>query len=727
MKKLFKIKMYRWILITFLSLVSFQGYSIGEDSTKVLSIDDLLNMDLESLMQIEVVSASKIKQKQSEAPNIIVAIPKEKIKAFGYQSINDMLYYQPGFFPSQDYDRRTLGFRGMPEGWNNNHQLLMIDGIPFNDNLYGSAYTWDITPIFMANNIEVIRGPGGALYGTNAMNGVISINTPNAADLNGYGEARVRAGGLTTHAYDVITGVEGDKIGIIASFSYLNTKGNEYDSYDGSGRVDANNNLMKFKINDSRKSSYFFSKIYGKGKFDGLSVQFHQQMWNYETGHGWLFYVPNDYENMNEDRTIISLRYAPRKEDRKFNYEVTTRFQRHNIDWNMKFYPNGSSGFPYGIEEYLNTYGYDLFARIQADYKIGKHVFLAGVETDYFYYPGDKAHTSNYDMNTWAYPDSNNVKFKLNPWFEYIKNKPVMNMAGYVQYVSPKFFEKLQFTASGRFDKQMFDYVAIFDSLQPTKSKSFELFTPRLSAVYSINDKLAVKAIVGKAFRTPAPTEMFGVNTYTLASNLENLKPEIVTNYDLGVDYQLNKNINIRMNGFYLNFENIIAYSPAAANLSTNVYTLQTAGVELEANFSIDKFTGFVNFTHSQKMGEEIKDPTIALHEDEITWAPANTANLGLQYSLGKWYINTLVHFQNEVKRRKTDLSLATTTYRSGKIEAWVNIDLRTAYNFNKNTEVGLSVKNLLDNEQLLIKSFSQPFDYRREPRQILVDFTLRF
>ena len=93
------------LLSTAIVLCSFSLYSNGwaqQDTSKKTS--DIYDMDLEALMNLTVVSSSKIKQKQSEAPNIIVAIPKEKIKKFGYQSINDVLYYQPGFFPSQDFD-----------------------------------------------------------------------------------------------------------------------------------------------------------------------------------------------------------------------------------------------------------------------------------------------------------------------------------------------------------------------------------------------------------------------------------------------------------------------------------------------------------------------------------------------------------------------------------------------------------------------------------------------
>src|SRR4029079_15339466 len=135
------------------------------------------------------------------APSVISVIPREQMQDYGWNSASDVLFHQPGFRPAQDYDRGTVASRGTFEGWNNNHLLQLVDGIPFNDNLYGTAYTWDISPLFLARTVEVLRRPGSAVYGSNAVNGVVQVNTLSPADMDGKGEARVRLGEAGTRVY----------------------------------------------------------------------------------------------------------------------------------------------------------------------------------------------------------------------------------------------------------------------------------------------------------------------------------------------------------------------------------------------------------------------------------------------------------------------------------------------------------------------------------------------
>ena len=121
-------------------LLTFPYLAFAQDESDDIS-DMLELMDLMQLLQTPVTSSSKIEQKTIEAPNVISVVSKEHIKLYGWESLNDILYKQPGFGPAQDYDRHTVSSRGLFEGWNNNHLLFLIDGMPFNDNLYGSAYT----------------------------------------------------------------------------------------------------------------------------------------------------------------------------------------------------------------------------------------------------------------------------------------------------------------------------------------------------------------------------------------------------------------------------------------------------------------------------------------------------------------------------------------------------------------------------------------------------------
>ncbi len=264
---------------------------------------------LDSVVEFEIVVATtKIAQRAIEAPGVVSVISRDQIADFGWTSLNDALYRLPGFFPVQDYDRRTVGARGLFEGWNNNHLLLLIDGVPYNDNLYGSAYTSEITPLFMVKSIEVVRGPGSALYGSNATNGLVTINTVTAEDLGGKGWARTQLGDFNTQIYDAVVGTKGANFSAVVGYNAYTTDGNEYDYYDdyvNSGRPIADGKIRTF---DARRSSYLFSKLSGEGKLKGLSIQFHNQNWDYQTGHGWLWQIPDQAESMQESRQLFTLR-----------------------------------------------------------------------------------------------------------------------------------------------------------------------------------------------------------------------------------------------------------------------------------------------------------------------------------------------------------------------------------------------------------------------------------
>lgn len=712
------------------SLISFSSSLLSQISfADTIRSEHLFQLSLEDLINIPVVSSSKLVQKQIEAPNVVSAISLDVSNYYGFRSINDVLSFKPGFFIAQDYERSTVGFRGMFEGWNNNHLLMLIDGIPFNDNLYGTAYTWDITPLNFTNSLEVIFGPSSALYGTNAMNGVVSLNTLNAKDIDGIGRANLRLGSHNYEHYDILTGVENDVFGLVAAFSGMSTSGNEYYSFDASGDKDENGNFKRFKTNDSRSNSYFFAKFYGKNKYDGLMFQFHQQSWDFETGHGWLYAIPDRPESMKEFRRVFALRYAPTRLGKRFTHEFTSRLQIHGIDWNMRYYNNGAQNgyYPEGVSEYLKTKGKDLFFRAQTSFTEKNHNLIVGFESTAFLYNGDDAHYANIDMNTWATPNEQS-HYDLNPWLEYVVDKPVFNIAIYAQYISPKIFDKLQITTSGRFDRMFFKYVDLTAVAKPEKSKSFQMITPRIAVVYSLSNNLVLKAIYGKAFRTPSPTEMFGYNTFTLASNINELKPELVTNFDLSLNWELPQGFSARINSFLVNFENQIAYSVANENLSTNIYSLKTCGLEVAGQYASKAFTAFSNLSYAYRYDEDILDSTIAVSKTKVTWAPSLLAKLGVLYKFNRFSFSTLGYYQNRVYRRDSDKFDEMSTYRSSDyVDGWFSINLKGSYKVTKKSEFSLQVNNLLNSKQYSLKNNQYLFDYRLEGRSITGEYVLRF
>src|SRR6185436_4185099 len=147
---------------------------------------DVMDMDLEALMKIEVTSVSKRPEKLSDAAAAIYVITSEDIRRSGATSIPEALRLAPGLeVARQDSHTWAISSRGFNDEFAN-QLLVLIDGRSVYTPLFAGVY-WDVQdlPLEDINQIEVIRGPGAALWGANAVNGVINITTKRAKDTQG--------------------------------------------------------------------------------------------------------------------------------------------------------------------------------------------------------------------------------------------------------------------------------------------------------------------------------------------------------------------------------------------------------------------------------------------------------------------------------------------------------------------------------------------------------------
>ncbi len=682
-----------------------------------------------------VTSATKTEQSLAEAPNLLSVVQRRQFIDLGYVSLNNIVWNLPGFSISRDYDRYAISSRGNFENWNNNHLLMLVDGIPFNESIYGSAMTSEVTPLVFIKSVEVMRGAGSALYGTNAMNGLLNIKTISPSDLKGNVEARTRITANGTQIYDAIAGVNHDRLSLVAAFNHYYTIGNNYESYDASGSFDTSGNLQKFTIKDRRESSYFFAKADFKGKFTGLSFQYHEHLWNYQTGHGWAFQISDQDEVLRESRRILALTYKTPIRDNKINYEFVLRYQLKGIDWDMRLLPDsaklGNILYPNGLSERVKTNIDDVFTRIQTSYQLkNKTLLLAGLENTFLYYTGDNLHTSNVAISNTFLPNPNNTFKKLNGYLEYMQNHLVINTGVFAQYISPKFIaQRMTITAGLRLDNQLFNYTDITQINRPTLSKSFTQLNPRLSLVFKTTEKLYLKAMFGRAFRTPSPAEIFSANTYAVASNIKQLQPENVDSFEFSADYNANKKLFMRLNGYYTAFGNLIGYSIQNNALATNLYSTKTIGFEIETTYNDEKFTAFANYGFAKRLSEVILDTTI-LESKEVTWVPAHTAKIGATYRIGKFYVSVVANYQGTVLRRNSDNletsfngnTVDVTKYRPNNVAAFINVDTKIGFKASKNFEFGCFISNLLNTEAYTIKNFAYPMDYRLPLRAIMFD-----
>jgi iron complex outermembrane recepter protein len=148
--------------------------------------NNLAAKSLEELMNIQVTSASKKEQSLSQVAAAIFVITQEEIRRSGALNIPDLLRMVPGLDVGQINESTwAISARGF-NLQSANKLLVLIDGRAVYTPLFGGVY-WDTVdvPLEDIERIEVIRGPGGTVWGANAVNGVINIITKNTADTQG--------------------------------------------------------------------------------------------------------------------------------------------------------------------------------------------------------------------------------------------------------------------------------------------------------------------------------------------------------------------------------------------------------------------------------------------------------------------------------------------------------------------------------------------------------------
>ncbi|MBI2270706.1 MAG: TonB-dependent receptor [Bacteroidetes bacterium] len=179
---------YSIFLAIILLIVSNAIFS--QDS--ILSSSRLKKLSLEELMDIEVTSVSMRPEKLTETASAIQVITGKNIQRSGVIRLPEALRLvsnlQIGQTNSHDWAITARGFNGLPSsgGILANKLLVMIDGRLVYNPLFGGVY-WDVQNTLMEDidRIEVVSGPGGTLWGANAVNGVINVLTKSAKETQG--------------------------------------------------------------------------------------------------------------------------------------------------------------------------------------------------------------------------------------------------------------------------------------------------------------------------------------------------------------------------------------------------------------------------------------------------------------------------------------------------------------------------------------------------------------
>lgn len=204
---------------------------------------DLTDISFERLLTLEVVTASKIPQKISEAPSAVSVITAEDIKHYGYLTLGEILRSVRGVYVTYDRNYSYVGTRGLARpGDFNTRLLILVDGRRLNDSIYNQGAVGTEFPIDveLIERVEFVPGPGSAIYGSSAFFGVINVITKSGAAIGGV-EVSATTGSYDTSKGRISFGKKLDNgADLLVSASRLNSGGQdlyfpEFDNQESNG------------------------------------------------------------------------------------------------------------------------------------------------------------------------------------------------------------------------------------------------------------------------------------------------------------------------------------------------------------------------------------------------------------------------------------------------------------------------------------------------------------
>ncbi|HEC17093.1 MAG TPA: TonB-dependent receptor [Sedimenticola sp.] len=498
----------------------------------------------------------------TKAPAVASVITAEDIRDMGATDLDQVLETVPGLHVAYD----VIGYnpiytvRGIYSQYNP-QVLFLVNGVPMQSLHTGSRHlVWGGMPVEAIQRIEVIRGPGSAVYGADAFSGVINIHTKTRRDIS-QTEFGVRAGSFDTQDYWALYGGDWGDLEVAAMLEFRTTDGQrERITADGAtpfgisfapGPVELSRNNLDARIDIGYKLWRLRAGLQRRRDF-GLGA-----------GLGSALDPQGRYAS---DRWNVDLTYDnPLFTD---NWEVEGQISFRNTSQEVEedvllmppggVFPNGMIGNP---EVFENHWRLDLSAFYTGferhKVRIGAGYFLADIykvkEEKNFTktlapLPGGLTDVSD-DPNRVFMPedDRNNRYLVLQDIWQFAND--------------------WELTAGVRYD----NYSDFGDTVNP-----------RLALVWSTSYNLTNKFLYGRAFRAPSFAEARVTNNPVIESNPD-LDPETIQTFEWAMDYRASDELHLGANLFKYRWKDIIELD--AANKFQNAGRQTGYGLELEAEW----------------------------------------------------------------------------------------------------------------------------------------------
>lgn len=604
--------------------------------------NDLTSISIEQLLNLEVVTTSKIPQKISEAPSAVSVITAEDIKNYGYLTLGEILRSVRGVFVTHDRNYSYIGTRGLGRpGDFNTRLLILIDGKRLNDSIYnqGAAGTEFPIDVELIDRVEFVPGPGSAIYGSSAFFGVINVITKTGSEIGGT-EASATFGSYDTTKGRITFGKKlSNGMDVLVSASRLNSSGK--DLYFPEFDTGEDNSGVAQRLDHDR-----YKRLFAKLSLSGLTFEtfLGERIKGIPTAsYGQQFNDPRS-------RTVDQ-------------YSAAALSYRHELSNTLEIYGSlslnryrYSGNYIYGLESETVNRDASEAQSWASEFRLLSTAFrnqkiIAGIE-----YQNDKKRLiSNFDDR---------------PFFSYLNSDNPLRGYGVYLQDEIRLASSLILNAGIRHDRN---------------SENERSTNPRLAVVYKASPALALKGIYGTAFRAANGYERYYITDVAQYKSNPDLRSEKIKTYELVAEYFPSDRLRASASLFHYKLKDLISLTTDPSDgllYFSNTEAARSQGVELEAEWLQDNGSRIKGSLAFQYAKDSVTDQW-------LTNSPKQLAKINYSLPLAGEAVRTNVEYQ-WTSKRKTGLGDTVGGFGVLNLNVFSN-------KLAKNLEVSTGIYNLLD------------------------------
>lgn len=702
----------------------------------------------ESALETIVVTASRIEQSTLEAPSNVSVVTKDTLEKSGAIRVGDALTAKVPSFYMRGGGTGTSGkinstpivtMRGQY-----NRVKMMVDGLGLADGNNGGPASILGINVGDVEQIEVAPGVSSALYGSDAVGGVVNIITKaptkqefNARYVRGFGDGERSAyeasyrnrwengfAASISAGYEDIPGMENSDLVVLpvgttgtGANALQGGKKTTTDTGDSAyvvgnkGATPAHQGFLntKFYYSLDARSKFFagYSHTEGKMGYDDFNV--------YLTKNGVPLTLPASNTSINGDKLgpiaqksfWNSSNPNRREEDRytagydgKLGENIDLKVNLGYFDRESSYVSSGTGAtFDEGPGTQTSTPNTTFDGSVQFGFGLGENQYVIAGLSNYRSTLDRKV----YQVNNWRHPE--NTKTGV------LSGSSEAESTTNGIFLQDQVFltDALTLYVGGRFDRWTTEGKSVSPTYGTTvvPERSESAFSPKVAAVYRLNDALSLRSSVGRAFRAPSNYELYATasksgNRLLIAD--PKVGPEKALSWDIGIEQALADQGYLKAAYYDTKMSDMIyrKIQPHTGGMTgivydailTNAAEAEIRGVELSAEVSVTNWLR-VSASYTYTDSEITKDDNVGLEGKVLRYIPKNMASIGLDAKWQKWR-GVITTTYTGLQYSNEDNSDVVKDVYGGVSKYWLT-NLNVSYQIDKNFKASLLVNNLFD------------------------------